>query len=48
MKVLFCLASLLCGCSAAGIRCNAHLRPINAAAPATAAETSAPGARSTH
>lgn len=29
MRVIVCLLALLCGCSTSGVRCDAHLRPIN-------------------
>jgi hypothetical protein len=29
MRLIICLIPLLCGCSAPGVRCDAHLQPIN-------------------
>jgi hypothetical protein len=39
MRLIVFLISLLCGCSAPMVRCDAHLKPINlpAAGPAAAA-----------
>jgi hypothetical protein len=45
MRVLVCLLALLCGCSTSGVRCDAHLRPINppgAGGTAGAGRTSGP------
>jgi hypothetical protein len=36
MKISMLLMLLLCGCAAGRIRCDSHLRPINAPAPAGA------------
>lgn len=51
MRVMFCLFLLLPACASHAVRCDAHLRPINAqapvpakgAAPAADAARAAPG-----
>lgn len=45
MRLIICLIPLLCGCSMPGVRCDAHLQPINPPAPAGAATAAGtPGA----
>jgi hypothetical protein len=29
LRLMFCLALALSGCTAPGVRCDSHLRPIN-------------------
>ncbi len=41
MRLIFCLMALLCGCSTPGVRCDAHLQPINAPAPGRGGDGSA-------
>jgi hypothetical protein len=46
MRLIVCLISLLCGCSAQNVRCDVHLLPINlpAAGGAASAPVGTPGA----
>ena len=41
MRLIVFLISLLCGCSAPMVRCDAHLKPINLPTPVPAAAAAA-------
>ena len=45
MRWIVCLILLLGGCSAHGVRCDAHLQPINPPAPRASASVSTAAAR---